>query len=245
MRCWATCAGSRACAPCSPGRARRGCRPCSTPIWVRARRWPASWRSPTMRCSRRPALREFAPAGTDDERLEHVLSLGPRHAGVTLGREGYPVARARRASGHVPAFAVSVTDTTGAGDAFHGAFALMLAEGRPSPTRARGSRGRRAQVHAPGLARRSADPRRARRLSRPPACPRELECSAYPPARYGRKATKLLLRHEICCAGLPFSWATRPRIERSAKSSICAQHTHFRVIHSYLVSMSSSPQIVI
>ena len=28
------------------------------------------------------------------------------------------------------AFSVSVTDTTGAGDAFHGAFALMVAEGR-------------------------------------------------------------------------------------------------------------------
>ena len=30
----------------------------------------------------------------------------------------------------MPAFSVSVTDTTGAGDAFHGTFALMLAEGR-------------------------------------------------------------------------------------------------------------------
>jgi sugar/nucleoside kinase (ribokinase family) len=30
----------------------------------------------------------------------------------------------------VPAYRVSVTDTTGAGDAFHGTFALMLAEGR-------------------------------------------------------------------------------------------------------------------
>src|SRR6185369_9078300 len=36
-----------------------------------------------------PALRDFAPAGTDAERLEHVLTLGPRHAGVTLGAEGY------------------------------------------------------------------------------------------------------------------------------------------------------------
>jgi sulfofructose kinase len=37
----------------------------------------------------------------------------------------------------VPAFSVSVTDTTGAGDAFHGAFALMLAEGRPVAESAR------------------------------------------------------------------------------------------------------------
>ena len=75
-----------------------------------------------------PALREFAPGGTDEERLAHVLSLGPLHAGVTLGAEGYTW-RERDDRGHVPAFSVSVTDTTGAGDAFHGAFALMLAEG--------------------------------------------------------------------------------------------------------------------
>jgi sulfofructose kinase len=83
-----------------------------------------------------PALREFAPTGTDAERLEHVLSLGPRHAGVTLGREGY-LWREHKGGAHVPAFEVSVTDTTGAGDAFHGAFALMLAEGRPAAEGAR------------------------------------------------------------------------------------------------------------
>ena len=77
-----------------------------------------------------PALREFAPAGSNADRLEHVLSLGPKHAGVTLGREGY-LWRERKESGRLPAFSVSVTDTTGAGDAFHGAFALMVAEGRP------------------------------------------------------------------------------------------------------------------
>jgi sulfofructose kinase len=31
---------------------------------------------------------------------------------------------------HQPAFAVEVIDTTGAGDVFHGAYALALAEGR-------------------------------------------------------------------------------------------------------------------
>jgi sulfofructose kinase len=77
-----------------------------------------------------PALRDLFAAGTDAERLEHVLTLGPRHVGVTLGAEGY-LWREQRGGGHVPAFNVSVTDTTGAGDAFHGTFALMLAEGRP------------------------------------------------------------------------------------------------------------------
>jgi sulfofructose kinase len=76
-----------------------------------------------------PALRDFMPAGTDFERLEHVLAIGPRHAGVTLGADGY-LWRERAGGGRVPAFSVTVTDTTGAGDAFHGTFALMLAEGR-------------------------------------------------------------------------------------------------------------------
>src|SRR5689334_296168 len=34
-----------------------------------------------------PALREFAPGDSDSERLGHVLSLGPRHAGVTQGSD--------------------------------------------------------------------------------------------------------------------------------------------------------------
>jgi sulfofructose kinase len=88
-----------------------------------------------------PSLRDLVPAGTDAERLAHVLTLGCRHAGVTLGAEGY-LWREQGGGGptsasHVPAFSVGVTDTTGAGDAFHGAFALMLAEGRPAADCAR------------------------------------------------------------------------------------------------------------
>jgi sulfofructose kinase len=83
-----------------------------------------------------PALREFAPGATDQERLAHVLSFGPRHAGVTLGADGYAW-RDQKDEGKVPAFSVSATDTTGAGDAFHGAFALMIAEGRSAADSAR------------------------------------------------------------------------------------------------------------
>jgi sulfofructose kinase len=83
-----------------------------------------------------PALREFASGGSNADRLQHVLSLGPRHAGVTLGGEGY-LWREREENGRLPGFSVSVTDTTGAGDAFHGAFALMVAEGRPTAECAR------------------------------------------------------------------------------------------------------------
>lgn len=82
------------------------------------------------------ALREFADDRSDQKRLERILSLGPLHAGVTLGAEGY-LWREREAHGHVPGFDVNVTDTTGAGDAFHGVFALMIAEGRPKHESAR------------------------------------------------------------------------------------------------------------
>ncbi len=83
-----------------------------------------------------PALRDFAPAGSDEDRLEHALSFGPLHVGVTRGADGY-IWKERGASGTVPAPKVDVVDTTGAGDAFHGAFALMLAEGRPTDECAR------------------------------------------------------------------------------------------------------------
>ena len=82
------------------------------------------------------ALREFATGGSDAERLAHVASLGPKHAGVTLGHDGY-LWREGDNEEHVPAFSLSATDTTGAGDAFHGAFALMVAEGRPAAECAR------------------------------------------------------------------------------------------------------------
>ena len=84
-----------------------------------------------------PALREFVVADSDEDRLGHVLTLGPRYAGVTLGAEGYLWREREGDSGHVPAASVAVTDTTGAGDAFHGAFALLLAEGRTTVDSAR------------------------------------------------------------------------------------------------------------
>ena len=87
----------------------------------------------------RAALCEFSdhpPTDLDLEpSLDRVLTLGPMHAGVMLGALGYRShekgALGNKLTGHVPAPSVDVIDTTGAGDAFHGAFALILAEGHP------------------------------------------------------------------------------------------------------------------
>ena len=76
------------------------------------------------------ALEEFAAEEAIEDRLRRVAALGPRHAGVTLGANGYVWLEGKTLERH-PAFNVDVVDTTGAGDAFHGAFAIGIAEGRP------------------------------------------------------------------------------------------------------------------
>lgn len=75
------------------------------------------------------ALEEFTAEEAIEDRLRRVAALGPRHAGVTLGAKGYVWLEAGKFETH-PAFDVEVVDTTGAGDAFHGAFTLGLTEGR-------------------------------------------------------------------------------------------------------------------
>lgn len=77
-----------------------------------------------------PAFRQFIHGGTDEERLLRLVQSGVRHAGVTLGSHGYRWAARGGEQGRQSAFPVTVVDTTGAGDAFHGAFALCVAEGR-------------------------------------------------------------------------------------------------------------------
>jgi sulfofructose kinase len=77
------------------------------------------------------ALRDFMPGGSVEARVRRVLSYGPRHAGVTLGAEGYLWADREGGGGRCSGFPVDVVDTTGAGDVFHGAFTLALVEGAP------------------------------------------------------------------------------------------------------------------
>lgn len=69
---------------------------------------------------------------SDPERAVKVLAEIAPHAVITLGHDGLVWAVGGE-SGYLPAFAVDAVDTTGAGDAFHGAFALGVAKGMAWP----------------------------------------------------------------------------------------------------------------
>lgn len=75
----------------------------------------------------------FALAGPDVHRRQDAIAAlqrrGVRHVVVTLGAHGAVLASADGDATTVAAFAVPVVDTTAAGDAFVGAFAVALAEG--------------------------------------------------------------------------------------------------------------------
>lgn len=75
-----------------------------------------------------PAFETFLADADDAARFAAVLAYGVRHVGVTRGARGY-LWRSPDGGGAQAAFPVPVVDTTGAGDAFHGAFALSVAQG--------------------------------------------------------------------------------------------------------------------
>jgi sulfofructose kinase len=83
------------------------------------------------------ALEAAFPGGDLEGKLGRVLELGPRHAGVTQGAKGYAWRNRAGQSGLQPAFAAEVIDTTGAGDAFHGAFSWALVQGLDDAASAR------------------------------------------------------------------------------------------------------------
>ncbi|MGH8316635.1 MAG: ribokinase [Steroidobacteraceae bacterium] len=74
--------------------------------------------------------REVKTQSDLDGCLDALLDRGLRRVILTLGSRGAVLA-SRSSRVHVPAFSVSVTDTTGAGDAFIGSLAVFLAEGKP------------------------------------------------------------------------------------------------------------------
>jgi sulfofructose kinase len=81
-----------------------------------------------------PGLQNFAPGAAPAEGLRRALAAGARLAAVTRGERGALwMAAGDPAAREVAAFPVEASDTTGAGDVFHGAYALALAEGRGVP----------------------------------------------------------------------------------------------------------------
>jgi sulfofructose kinase len=78
-----------------------------------------------------PAFERFVAGADTQERLAGLIARGVRHAGVTRGAAGYTWMDRAGLRGEQPAFPVTAVDTTGAGDAFHGAFAWALAGGQP------------------------------------------------------------------------------------------------------------------
>lgn len=74
-------------------------------------------------------LAAFAPGMAEDDALRAALSLGCEVAVVTQGRKGARWTRGQ-ALNQAKAPQVSSRDTTAAGDVFHAALALALAEGR-------------------------------------------------------------------------------------------------------------------
>ena len=72
------------------------------------------------------------PVNTVDEARkagDALLRLGAKNALITLGANG-ALLHGQGQSVHVPTYKVKVVETTGAGDAFNGAFAVAIGEGR-------------------------------------------------------------------------------------------------------------------
>ncbi len=77
------------------------------------------------------ALMGLTGGATQEARLERVAARSPgRNFAVTAGEAGVVWRSAGGATGRIAAHAVDAVDTFGAGDAFHGAVSLALAEGR-------------------------------------------------------------------------------------------------------------------
>ena len=70
------------------------------------------------------------PDATPQQVVDRLSDHGAQIAVYTLGAHG-AIARWRKGTFHYPAFPFEVVDTTGAGDAFHGAFTCGLMQHWP------------------------------------------------------------------------------------------------------------------
>ena len=86
-------------------------------------------RSATHVLFSQPALKEFAAGKSTEKALSYALELNRGWVGVTEGSSGTRWLD-KGSLRHFPAFEVKTVDTLGAGDVFHGIFALGLAEGK-------------------------------------------------------------------------------------------------------------------
>lgn len=77
------------------------------------------------------ALRATAGESDDIAALRKLAQVTPAFLGVTSGSKGVEWLDEKGEPKHMPAFPVHTVDTLGAGDAFHGAFTLAIAEGQP------------------------------------------------------------------------------------------------------------------
>lgn len=76
----------------------------------------------------RQGLDDYLPDGTTEDRVQQIAAQLGCWVCVTDGADGVTW-NSGTASGHVASFKVDVVDTLGAGDIWHGAFTLALAEG--------------------------------------------------------------------------------------------------------------------
>lgn len=89
---------------------------------------PAAFAPATHLAFSEQGLAHFYPGLKPDAAIRRVVQDYGGWACVTMGSGGVTWCDASGA-GHVPAYVVEVVDTLGAGDVWHGAFALGLAEG--------------------------------------------------------------------------------------------------------------------
>lgn len=81
------------------------------------------------------AARELTGESDYEKMAAKLLALGPKIVAVTMGAEGSLIASAGTMD-HIPAFKVSVVDSTGAGDAFMGGLSFSLLQGWDLPNAA-------------------------------------------------------------------------------------------------------------